>query len=505
MRLKISSRDRVGISGDILTTLAQQGYNLIATEVEQHTTFVEIDCDAKHFKKVQAIVTNIDDVVHCKQVALLPTQEREQHLKTLLNRIPDPIIDVDITGVIIAMNATAEHLFKVDAQEKYSIQQLFAQQNPIDLKLKHRQSVSLEQGSYVAEIHPVFIEHSHAGAVITLRELKKVGKELSLIQSQQVQGVEAIIGQSPAIKQVIAQGVRFASLDMPVFIAGETGTGKELMAKAIHVESQRKEGPFLAINCAALPEHLLESELFGYETGAFTGARKEGKPGLFELAEGGSIFLDEIAEMSTYLQVKLLRFLQDFTFRRIGGQKELFANVRIISASHQDLNELVAQKRFREDLYYRINVLNIALPALTQRGDDITLLSREFLQQAASQMATATKKLSGDALLTLKQYRWPGNIRQLQNTLFRVAALTDSEIIEADDVLNAISQFETPASNEADADYSDCESWHDAQQQFEKSLLERLYQQYPSTRKLAKRLGVSHNKIAMKLRLYQIE
>jgi transcriptional regulator of aroF, aroG, tyrA and aromatic amino acid transport len=301
-----------------------------------------------------------------------------------------------------------------------------------------------------------------------------------------------------------------------VLISGETGTGKELIARALHQLSPRANAPFLAINCAALPENLLESELFGYSAGAFTGAKKTGKPGLIELAEGGSIFLDEIAEMSTYLQAKLLRFLQDFSYRRVGGTKELHANVRIISASHQNLAKLITEKLFREDLYYRLNVLNLALPALRERTVDIHLLATYFINNAVKQVeqvvepASGVLRLTEEALLLLQAYHWPGNIRQLQNVLFSVVALNTSQVIDAQAIEQALTKFSqvSPLSpNEVTTDISvlqNIKDWPSAQASFEKKLLSQLYPLFPTTRKLADRLNVSHNKIAMKLRKYHL-
>ena len=309
---------------------------------------------------------------------------------------------------------------------------------------------------------------------------------------------------------------RFSELELPVLISGETGTGKELLARALHNASGRANAPFLAINCAALPENLLESELFGYASGAFTGAKKSGKPGLFELADTGTIFLDEIAEMSVYLQAKLLRFLEDYKYRRLGGTQELTANVRIISASHQNLPQQIEQKLFREDLFYRLNVLNLSIPPLRDRPDDIVLLAAHFIEMAALQVARKAPVLTEQALGALKTSQWPGNIRQLQNILFRAIALNETGVIEKSDIDGALSQFTTsgliiPSSPEESVSGSDntnilyeCKDWSSAQDKFESDLLKELYPLHPTTRKLAERLKVSHNKIAMKLRKYGI-
>jgi len=384
-------------------------------------------------------------------------------------------------------------------------------------------SLTLAGQSYLADVSPIFSvikdnkvvisEQKISGAVIILRTMKTLGRQISLLQSQKDQGFENIIGQSSRMRVLLEQTQRYAELDLPVLVSGETGTGKELIARALHSSSNRAKSPFLAINCAAISEHLLESELFGYASGAFTGAKKGGKPGLFELAQGGTIFLDEIAEMSVYLQAKLLRFLQDFRYRRVGGTKELVANVRIISASHQNLTTLVEKQLFREDLFYRLNVLNLDLPPLRDRKDDIPLLSQHFIENAALQVNQLAPKISEQALNTLLAYHWPGNIRQLQNILFRVVALDTKQLIEQSDLVTALSQLDKQhltaenLSNEPlcndDIEGKD-DNWSEYQARFEYQLLSKLYPLYPTTRKLAQRLSVSHNKIAMKLREHKI-
>jgi two-component system response regulator PilR (NtrC family) len=214
-----------------------------------------------------------------------------------------------------------------------------------------------------------------------------------------------------------------------VLVTGESGTGKELVARAIHFNSARKDRPFVALNCGALPETLLESELFGHMRGAFTGADTN-KKGLIEVAEKGTIFLDEIGEMSPMMQVKLLRVLQERKFRRLGGTEEIEADIRIIAATNRDLAKLVAEGKFREDLFYRINVIPVRLPPLRDRLDDIPLLAEHFLAKYAGQIRRKISGISPDAMRQLQAYGWPGNIRELENAIERAAALETSPLIE---------------------------------------------------------------------------
>lgn len=245
---------------------------------------------------------------------------------------------------------------------------------------------------------------------------------------QQRLGVEALIGDSPpmqAVKQLIRQ---IAATDVNVLIQGESGTGKEIVADALHDLSGRRDWPFVKISCAAIPETLLESELFGHERGAFTGAAAA-RPGKFELADGGTLLLDEIAEMSPQLQAKLLRVLQDGTFQRLGGTKEIRGNVRLLCATHADIPQAVAEGRFRHDLYYRINTVQMVLPPLRERRGDIPLLAGHFLRIFADAMNKEVRAIAPPALDQLLAHAWPGNVRELNHVLQRAVALADGDTI----------------------------------------------------------------------------
>jgi len=244
-----------------------------------------------------------------------------------------------------------------------------------------------------------------------------------------------IIGNSQPMQEVYKQLGRVAPSDVTVLITGESGTGKELVARAIHFNSPRLGKPFLAINCAAIPRDLLESELFGHEKGAFTGAT-ERKAGKFEQAEGGTLFLDEIGDMPLELQAKLLRVLQEKEITRTGGNQALSVNVRIVAATNQDLKRKVADKEFREDLYYRLNVLPLELPPLRERREDIPLLAQYFLQKAQEDLNVSTQGISDEALALLKRHNWPGNVRELENTIQRATLLSPDQFLSPADFGN---------------------------------------------------------------------
>jgi two-component system, NtrC family, response regulator PilR len=245
-----------------------------------------------------------------------------------------------------------------------------------------------------------------------------------------------IIGRSPRMQEIFSIVQRIAPTTSTVLISGESGTGKELIARAIHYNSGRR-GKFVSINCGALPENLLESELFGHERGAFTGAIRE-KRGLFSEADRGTIFLDEIGETSTGMQIKLLRVLQDRLVRRVGSNTETQVDVRVIAATNRDLSESIKAGTFREDLFYRINVIPIALPALRQRKEDIPLLAEHFIAKFCSNLKVPQKNISADAMRSLEKYAWPGNVRELENAIERMIALERSEVLTTKSLPEAI-------------------------------------------------------------------
>ncbi len=236
------------------------------------------------------------------------------------------------------------------------------------------------------------------------------------------------VGNSRRMQEVIKLVKRVAPKDVTVLIEGESGTGKELLAKIIHSLSSRANKPFVSINCGAIPETLLESELFGYVKGAFTGAYSD-KKGLFEIANGGTVFLDEISEMSPMMQVKLLRFLQERKFRRVGGERELEVDVRIIAATNRNLEKLVKEGKFRDDLFYRLDVVRITLPPLRERREDIPLLVDFFIKRYSSKFNKPIRGITKEALSALENYPWPGNVRELENVIERAVVLEEGELI----------------------------------------------------------------------------
>ena len=292
---------------------------------------------------------------------------------------------------------------------------------PVDLDLL---SISLDRA----------LQHRHLQEKVRLLK-KQVRRQLS---------DDEMLGESPVFQEIKQQIMRIANLDTSVLISGESGTGKELVARALHHQSQRGDEPFIAINCAALPENLLESELFGHIRGAFTDAR-ENRKGLFVEASGGTLLLDEIAELPLTLQPKLLRVLEDHKVRPLGGSKEIDCDVRVLASSHQDLAEAVAAGRFRSDLFYRLNIIELELPPLRDRGNDVLLLALKFIQQLSQRFNKSVTGLAQPAAACLLAYHWPGNVRELRNVIERAVALTSHDQLIIEDFPNPVRKSDSEA------------------------------------------------------------
>ena len=365
----------------------------------------------------------------------------QQQLTTLFDTVQEGIIAVDRNGKIVNINAAAAKMLQVSQKPVLGKElALLLSGLPLADSLAtghdvfNREAFRLIRGQrvyYVATVKTWLGGTEVWGAVVTLREMAEVKKIVSNFSTQEhCFSFEMILGDSPALAKAKQEAAQAAAGNVTVLIQGESGTGKELFARAIHNASARRDKPIIAINCAAIPEALLESELFGYEEGAFTGARRGGKPGKFELADGGTVFLDEIGDMSLSLQAKLLRVLQERKIERVGSTETTAIDVRIIAATHKDIEAMVRQGEFRQDLYYRINVFPLQIPSLRQRRQDLPLLIERFLARYRDKMAKNVEGIDADAYACLLEYGWPGNIRELENTIEYLVSIADGKIIE---------------------------------------------------------------------------
>ncbi len=322
-------------------------------------------------------------------------------------------------------------------------------------------------------------------------------QELSHLRKSQIDK-SSLVGECPAIQNIKMLISQVAPTDASVLITGPTGTGKEILANEVVKHSRRHDKPFIKINCSAIPENLLESELFGYEKGTFTGASKEGRIGLFEIANGGTLLLDEIGDMSMDLQCKLLRVLQEKEVKRIGAHKPVAVDVRIISATNKDIKQEIKRGTFREDLYYRINVLPINLPSLSERGDDIDLFKEYFLKKFNKKYAK-NLQLNNKTVRVLKEYRWPGNIREFENVIERL-------VIIANDAATAHGLVESMLHMEEDiSDTESGKSYKELVHDFERQLLRKALDKYRTTTNAAKHLQLDQSTIVKKKQRLGIE
>jgi len=309
---------------------------------------------------------------------------------------------------------------------------------------------------------------------------------------------QQIIARSPAMIRALQQSIKVAKADSSVLILGESGVGKGLIADLIHKKSVRTEHPLIKINCGAIPESLIEAELFGYEKGAFTGALSSGKPGHFELANEGTLFLDEVAELPLSSQVKLLRFLEDGRITRLGDTKSRTVNVRVLAATHQDLEKMVEQGKFRLDLYYRLNVIPIQVPALRDRHDCVIPLIRHYIDKFTQKIGTR-KRLTRAALDSLTAYPYPGNVRELMNICERLVVMSETELINLSDLPMQITSH-TPLNKLSSHDLPHGISLQQTLEQVEKEVLKKALQQFHNQTEIAQALEVNQSTIARKLK-----
>lgn len=372
---------------------------------------------------------------------------RSNMTSTILNSSSDAIIAINAAGRILALNNQAYRTFQLSPQSDLEGQSVdgvctaFKWKEVVETGQAREDVIQWKDSRLYTEYKPIVVDKAGKGAIIIVRYMEQIMEaETKIRQSLAKQGLTAkysfddIIGTSQAIGENILMAKRYSRVDSNVLIIGETGTGKELFAHSIHRESRRSAEPFVALNCAALPENLLESELFGYEPGAFSGASKNGKAGLFELAHKGTIFLDEIGEIPITLQAKLLRVLQEREIRRIGSNRVQPIDVRVISATNINMEEKIQEGQFRADLYYRLNLLDILIPPLRERSGDIQEMVDFYLTRFACEMGKPIPRLSPQAVELLTSYNWPGNVRELRNICERLIVLCDTMNIEVRDI-----------------------------------------------------------------------
>lgn len=475
-----------------------------------------------------AVLQDISDLDKMSQ-ELNYVKELNKELDAIVESSYDGLFITDGNGITLRYNKAFEQLTLIDTNEYRgkSVAEIKRDgiiSDPVTLHvLEQKKSITVMQESQSGKLtlttgNPVFDANDKIIRVVcNVRDITELNllkqeleKEQGLSQHYETQlkalklkytGSEKMVVTSTRMRNLIDMVIRLATVGSTVLITGESGTGKELIAETIHSNSARKDKPLIKVNCGAIPENLLESELFGYEGGAFTGAKKEGKPGVIELAAGGTLFLDEIGEIPFNLQVKLLRFLQSKEFTRVGGESSITVDVRIVTATNRHLLEMVQQKQFREDLYYRLNVVPVQVPSLRERKEDIPALVAHFLQ-VFNRKYNMNKKISPGVVDSLMRYDWPGNVRELENLIERLVVITIKDIITTEDLPSHLCD-----STDLNSPYvmvSGIVPLREAVESVEKQLLEKAYAKYRTTRQMAQELKVDASTVVRKAAKYKI-
>lgn len=427
---------------------------------------------------------------------------QSQEINQMIDGFRHGVICVDLDGMIKYINKSAENMLNVSRENVINRKvdefvpetgNLIMLKNNSQIKQKNRKT------SYLIKSHEIRLQDIKVSAIIELHKTSEMIRDAyNLLERRQAFTFDDIISKSECIEQVKEISKKVSRNSSTVLIRGESGTGKELFARAIHSESQRSHMPFIAINCASIPDNLLESELFGFEGGSFTGARPQGQIGKFELANGGTLFLDEIGDLPIHLQPKILRVLQENSFTRIGGNDVIEIDVRLIAATNKNLEKMIEDGLFREDLYYRLNVIPIMLPPLRARRDDISLLSEHLLEKYCIKLGTGTKAFSSEIQKIFSAYRWPGNVREMENLIEYLVNITRDEVISADNLPDSIREQNYSELVRSEMDLKS------RTEQFESQVIESMLQMHGDSteakQKIASILGVNLTTLYRKMK-----
>lgn len=408
--------------------------SVIANNVKDKQKMIENKENYLKFidRMIELILNKINEKEELREISLL-----SKRMETVLDSVDESLILVSDKGHIINSNINFDKLIgkrKVnnikDILDNALVNRVLIDKNEIKYK-----EIRINRKFYLLTMKPVLLDYKNKGALIKLRPLEDLNQQINALYTPSLDiDFDDLIGKSEAIVSIKEKIRQIAMSSSTVLISGETGTGKEVIARLIHNCSNRKDESFVAINCSAIPEELIESELFGYEEGAFSGAKKGGKIGKFQLADQGTIFLDEIGEMKLHLQSKLLRVLQEKSFTKVGGLEDINVNVRIIAATNKELSKLVWEGKFREDLYYRLNVIPFKVPPLRHRQGDIKILLEYYLEFYSSKLNKKVDVFTDEAMEKLVSYSWPGNVRELKNVLEFAVNITRDKIITTKDL-----------------------------------------------------------------------
>jgi phosphotransferase system HPr (HPr) family protein len=506
-----------------LTVIGAYDVMVTTTPIIEGNNILGVICVFDDISKLIDISWELDEIKELKEKYLL-----------ILETVQDGICLFNKNGIITYLNKAYKEITGNESAEGNDLNVISPNGNRMSVlrtgkKVKGGISHKANGTTIIANITPIIVEEKIIGGISVIKDITEIEKLMETISqlSAKAEYLEEelnrrnkldpafnrIVGTSSKLYDAMKIAAKTSNNNLNVLIRGESGTGKELIAEAIHYSSKRMNKPFVRVNCAAIPANLLESEMFGHIKGAYTGAIKT-KMGKFELANGGTIFLDEIGELDKSMQAKMLRVIQKKEFQRVGGEKTITVDVRIIAATNRDLEKLVKMGEFREDLYYRLNVIPVWLPPLRERKGDIPILLDYFLNKIANDLNDRPKTISKKALVKLENYEWPGNIRELENVVERLVVLSDKDVIDIDNLPNYINEKQISQSDIYDNDLvilnntnindmfeEEIKSWNT----YEKLIIQNAMKKYKSFNAAGKALGISHKTVASKVRKYHIQ
>ncbi|MCT4596132.1 MAG: sigma 54-interacting transcriptional regulator [Anaeromicrobium sp.] len=505
--------------GDILYVIAEGENRKEALEEICNYISGEIDQRVNDIEEIDKLLEEhtINITSELKSIT-----EIKNKFGSILNHMGDGICLMDNRGIITYLNPAYENIFNIKKEDiigqhvkkiypnRPSVGVLDTKEKIIDILIRGKDGKRI-----LSSAVPIFAHNKFKGVITTYKdvtELEEVIQRLhkaeekikyyeeELSKNSDVdEAFNIIIGNSSLLKDVKRLSSKAAKTSVNVMVRGESGTGKELVAKAIHKASKRKDQAFIKVNCAAIPENLLESELFGYERGAFTGASKR-KIGKFELANGGTLFLDEIGETNYNIQAKLLRAIQEKEIERLGGNELIKIDIKIICATNRNLEDMVNNNEFREDLYYRLNVIPIVLPPLRNRKEDIGLLAEHFIEKICKEESMDEKSISREALNHLKEYCWPGNIRELENIITRSITLSDRYEIDVDNLPSYMRNDKRKNDGLINFINGDLARMED----YDREIVRLALKKHKSFNKAAKALGLTHRTVSLKAKKYNL-
>lgn len=500
----VFKRNRDHIAYDILNEFKKLDTGITWMEIYTKDCYVKFDIDDNDlYERLIANLNTVKDLESITEIDLISFEARNIQINEIINLLGKTVLIVDCDGKIKYSNISKNFqtvqgeisdMTEMDLADFIDDEGLI--KDVLDEKADNIvRELNIGEGNYIVKIYrKKFRDSSMHGKILVFDDISELSSLADKKHYSSFITFKDLIYESPLMQKAVKTAMEFSQMDVEILITGESGTGKELFTRAIHNMSDRREKPFIAINCSSLPEQLLESELFGYEAGSFTGAVKGGKAGIFESCNGGTIFLDEIGDMPFHLQAKLLRVLQEKRIRRIGGSKEIPVNFRLISATNKDLKKKILDNEFRLDLFYRLNTLSISIPTLRERKEDIKPLIKYFTKKYSPNNYKEIS-FSNEAIKALLRYNYPGNVRELQNVIIRAITTLKSSVVEAEDLKFYF---------DVDDENSNI-SFDEKVESYEKQLLINALGSGESIRQVAKNLGMTHTKLLNRIKKYNLK